>query len=101
MVGKVTKNAMCKNYSKIRRCDKSSGAEYNLLMFNFRVYIYIRSCFAFVDHSIVLTVTGFCHEQFVKSSYTVRVNGLERVEMMCCHKKKLDGCVIVDAILRY
>ena len=52
-----------------------SGTEYNLL-FNFRVYIYTRSYPVNVSLSSItaLTVTGFCHKQFVMLSHTVEVN---------------------------
>ena len=98
MVGKVTKNAMWKNYSKIRRCDKSSGTEYNLLLFKFRVYIYIRSCFPFVDHSIDCHWLLSLAVRYIVMYGTCKSLG-KIVEVMCCHKKKLDGCVIVDVIL--
>ena len=66
--------------SKIRRCDIGvcvvSGTEYNLLLFNFRVYIYTRSYPVNVSLSSItaLTVTDFCHKQFVILSHTVEVN---------------------------
>ena len=53
-----------------------SGTEYNLLLFNFRVYIYTRSYPVNVSLSSVtaLIVTGFCHKQFVILSHTLEVN---------------------------